>query len=91
LVDNIPRILPPGCRVFLKRNWPVPPVFGWLQRLGGIEPNEMDHVFNGGIGFVVVVSPYYAESVQRQLEEQRVPTFQIGDVRAGEAGVEFVK
>jgi phosphoribosylformylglycinamidine cyclo-ligase len=90
LVDNIPRILPPRCRVFLKRNWPVPPVFGWLQRLGGVEQNEMDHVFNGGIGFVVIVSPYYAESVQRQLEEQRVPTFVIGQVREGEKGVEFV-
>ena len=37
LVDNVPRILPPGRRVFLKRgSWPVPPVFAWLQRLGDI-------------------------------------------------------
>src|SRR5712671_2508083 len=42
LVDNVPRVLPPGRRVFLRRNWPVPPVFGWLQRLGNIEPAEMD-------------------------------------------------
>jgi phosphoribosylformylglycinamidine cyclo-ligase len=91
LVDNIPRILPPGCRVFLKRGWTVPPVFGWLQRLGNIEQNEMDRVFNGGIGFVVIVSAYYAESVQRQLCEDRVPTYVIGEVRAGEPGVEFVE
>jgi phosphoribosylformylglycinamidine cyclo-ligase len=90
LVDNIPRILPPDCRVFLKRgSWPVPPVFGWLQRLGNIEQDEMDRVFNGGIGFVVIVSSYYAESVQRQLCEDRVPTFVIGEVRAGEPGVEI--
>jgi phosphoribosylformylglycinamidine cyclo-ligase len=91
LVDNIPRILPPGRRVFLRRDsWPVPPVFGWLARLGGIDQAEMDHVFNQGIGFVVIVSPYYAESIQRQLCEERVPTFAIGEVRAGEPGVEFV-
>jgi len=90
LVDNIPRILPPGCRVFLKRGWKVPPVFGWLQRLGNIEQNEMDRVFNGGIGFVVIVSSYYAESIQRQLCEDRVPTEVIGEVRDGEPGVEFV-
>jgi phosphoribosylformylglycinamidine cyclo-ligase len=91
LVDNVPRILPPGCRVFLRRgSWPVPPVFSLLQRLGNIEPAEMDRVFNNGIGFVMIVSPYYAESIQRQLEEGRVPTFVIGEVREGEPGVEFV-
>src|SRR5260370_10974316 len=91
LVDNVPRVLPPGRRVFLNRGkWPVPPVFGWLQRLGNIEQAEMDRVFNGGIGFVVIVSPFFADSIQRQLEESRVPTFQIGEVREGEPGVEFV-
>src|SRR5205823_6468682 len=49
LVDNVPRVLPPGRRVFLRRaSWPVPPVLGWLQQLGNIEPAEMDRVFNGG-------------------------------------------
>jgi phosphoribosylformylglycinamidine cyclo-ligase len=91
LVDNIPRVLPPGRRVFLRRgSWQVPAVFGWLGRLGGIEQAEMDRVFNQGIGFVVIASPYYAESIQRQLEEDRVPTWVIGEVRAGEPGVEFV-
>jgi phosphoribosylformylglycinamidine cyclo-ligase len=90
LVDNIPRVLPPGRRVFLKRgSWEVPPVFGWLQRLGGIDPSEMDRVFNQGIGFVIIVSPYYAESIQRQLLEDRVRTYVIGEVRDGEPGVEF--
>jgi phosphoribosylformylglycinamidine cyclo-ligase len=91
LVDNVPRVLPPGRRVVLRRgSWPVPPVFGWLQRLGNIAPDEMDHVFNQGIGFVMIVSPYYADSIQRQLNEDRVPTFVIGEVREGEPGVEFI-
>src|SRR5438552_2110460 len=91
LVDNVPRVLPPGRRVFVRRgSWPVPPVFGWLQRLGGIEQDEMDRVFNQGIGLVMIVGRYYAESIQRQLSEDRVPTFVIGEVREGEPGVEFV-
>src|SRR5262249_3995917 len=74
-----PRVLPPGCRVVLKRgSWPVPPVFPWLQRLGGIEQAEMETVFNMGIGFVMIVSAYYAESIQRRLCEERVPTYEIG-------------
>jgi phosphoribosylformylglycinamidine cyclo-ligase len=92
LVDNVPRVLPQGRRVFLRRgSWPVPPVFGWLQRLGNIEPAEMDRVFNQGIGFVMIVGSYYAESIQRQLREDRVPTFEIGEVREGEPGVEFIE
>jgi phosphoribosylformylglycinamidine cyclo-ligase len=91
LVDNVPRILPPGRRVLIRRgSWEVPPVFPWLQRLGDIDPDEMDRVFNQGIGFVMIVSPYYAESIQRQLQEDRVRTFVIGEVREGEPGVEFV-
>jgi len=89
LVDNLPRVLPPGRRVFLRRTWEVPPVFGWLQRLGNIEPAEMDRVFNLGIGFAIICSPYFAESIQRQLEEARVRTYVIGEVREGEPGVEY--
>ncbi len=88
LPGNIPRVLPPGRRVILRRSaWPVPPVFAWLKRLGDIDQAEMDRVFNQGIGFVMIVSRYYAESIQRQLEEMRIPTFVIGEVASGEPGV----
>jgi phosphoribosylformylglycinamidine cyclo-ligase len=91
LVDNIPRVLPPGKRVFVRRgSWPVPHVFTWLQRLGNVEQPEMDRVFNQGIGFVMIVSPFFAESIKNQLAEDRVPAYMIGEVRAGEPGVEFV-
>src|SRR5438309_2547301 len=47
LEGNIPRVLPPGRRVFLKRgSWPIPPVFGWIQRLGPVDEAEMFRVFN---------------------------------------------
>jgi phosphoribosylformylglycinamidine cyclo-ligase len=91
LEGNVPRVLPPGRRVFIRKNsWPIPPVFGWLQRLGGIDEAEMYRVFNMGIGFVVIAGSYYVDSIIRQLEEDRVRTFVIGEVREGEPGVEFV-
>lgn len=90
LEGNIPRVLPPGCRVFLKKgSWPMPPVFPWLQRVGDIDEAEMYRVFNMGIGFVLIASSYYAESLKRQLDADRVPTFVIGEVREGEPGVQF--
>lgn len=89
LPGNIPRVLPAGCRVFLRRkDWELPPVFGWLQRLGNVDPQEMDTVFNMGIGFVMIVSAYHAEYIKRRLEEQRIATHVIGEVRQGETGVE---
>jgi phosphoribosylformylglycinamidine cyclo-ligase len=90
IVDNVPRVLPPGRRAFLKRNWPVPPVFTWLQRLGNIPQDEMDRVFNMGIGFVMIVSHYYADSIRNQLAEDRIQTWELGEIKAGEAGVEWV-
>ncbi|HLW64870.1 MAG TPA: phosphoribosylformylglycinamidine cyclo-ligase [Gemmataceae bacterium] len=91
LVDNIPRILPQGRRVFLRRgSWDAPPVFPWLQSLGNVPGDEMDRVFNRGIGFVMIVSPYFADSICSQLEEDRVRTRVIGEVREGEPGVEWL-
>jgi phosphoribosylformylglycinamidine cyclo-ligase len=91
LEGNVPRVLPPNRRVFLRKgSWPMPPVFPWLQKLGNIDEAEMYRVFNMGIGFVVIVSRYYAESSKRQFEEEGVPAFEIGEVREGEPGVEFV-
>lgn len=91
LVDNIPRILPPGTRAFLKRgSWPIPPVFPWLQKLGNIDQAEMDRVFNGGIGFAVICAPFFAESIREQLEKADCQSFLIGEVRTGEPGVDWV-
>jgi phosphoribosylformylglycinamidine cyclo-ligase len=91
LEGNVPRVLPPGQRVFLRKgSWPVPPVFAWLRQLGNVAEDEMYRVFNMGIGFVFIVSSYYAESVRRQLEEDRILTYEIGEVGEGDPGVQWV-
>jgi phosphoribosylformylglycinamidine cyclo-ligase len=90
LEGNIPRVLPPRRRVFLRKgSWPIPPVFSWLARIGPVDEAEMYRVFNMGIGFVLIVGKYYAESVVRQLLDERQRAWIIGEVREGEPGVEF--
>ena len=70
LRENLERIVPEGVRVTIDRHcWPIPPVFSWLQKLGEIEPDEMDQVFNMGIGLVLVVSPHFADSIRRQVQD----------------------
>jgi phosphoribosylformylglycinamidine cyclo-ligase len=90
LPDNVARVLPPGHRVVIKRgSWPVPPVFPWLQKLGNVEQTEMDRVFNLGVGFVVIASPHFADSICRQFLGLGVPAWMIGTVVSGDAGVEI--
>ncbi len=88
LLENLERIVPEGVRVVIQRgSWPVPPVFGWVQRLGEIDQAEMDRVFNLGVGMVLVVSPFYAESIRHQLADHGVESWPIGRVEEGQRGV----
>jgi phosphoribosylformylglycinamidine cyclo-ligase len=88
LHENLERILPEGVGVTIDRgSWSVPPVFTWLQKLGDVDEAEMDRVFNMGVGLVLVVSPYYAESIQQQLAKIGFESWPIGRVSTGERNV----
>lgn len=90
LVDNIPRVLPAGCKVVLRRgSWPMPAVINWVQKLGSIEQKEMDRVFNGGLGFIVIVAAADAKTVQDRLRQEKVMTHMVGEVVAGDPEVVF--
>lgn len=86
---NLPRILPDGVGAVLDRGaWEVPPVFRALQEAGKVERQEMDRVFNMGIGMVVVVRPWDAEAAARDIEAGGVAVHVIGAVESG-AGVRY--
>ncbi|HEY2413859.1 MAG TPA: phosphoribosylformylglycinamidine cyclo-ligase [Pirellulaceae bacterium] len=82
--DNLERILPENIQVVLEKgSWPVPPVFTWLQKLGGVEDSEMEHVFNMGIGLVLVFSPYYEATITSMLNDAGMAHWKIGHVQSG--------
>jgi phosphoribosylformylglycinamidine cyclo-ligase len=86
---NLPRILPAGVGAVVDRGaWEVPPVFRALQEAGGIEPREMDRVFNMGIGMVAVVRPSDVEAAVRHIGAGGVAVHVIGTVETG-AGVRY--
>jgi phosphoribosylformylglycinamidine cyclo-ligase len=90
LRENLERILPTGVQAVVDRqSWPVPPVFSWIQRLGDVDRDEMERVFNMGIGLVLVVSPHFADSIRRQLADCRIETWVIGRIEEGRGGVEW--
>lgn len=88
LVDNIPRMLPEGCAAEVDPSlWHCPRIFQVVQKLGKISTEEMYHVFNMGIGLVLAVSPYYAESVVRKLRKAGEEAAIIGRVSPGKRTV----
>ncbi|HJR07561.1 MAG TPA: phosphoribosylformylglycinamidine cyclo-ligase [Pyrinomonadaceae bacterium] len=91
LVDNIPRILPEGTSVEIRRGaWPVLPVFTLMQRLGNVSETEMHRTFNMGVGMVIICAAPDAATVRAHVEARGEKIYEIGRVVAGARNVEFV-
>jgi phosphoribosylformylglycinamidine cyclo-ligase len=89
IVGNLPRVLPEGLGARLDRTrWEEPRVFGEIKRLGAVEEDEMDRVFNRGIGMTLVVDSGRAEEALAVLQRAGRPSSVIGTVVDG-AGVGF--
>ena len=90
LQENLERIMPQNLAAVIERDaWDVLPVFNWIQQLGEIEDDEMDRVFNRGCGLTLVVSPFYAESIQRMLSSSGLKSWVIGKIGAGDGSVRW--
>ena len=90
LSNNIPRVLPDGCEVHLRRAaWPRDPIFEWLARSGNISDTEMHRTFNCGIGMVLIVASAQADTALRLLRATGERAQLIGEVRRGGGGVIF--
>ena len=82
LPGNLPRVLPDGVAAALQPDWPVPPVFGWLARTGGIPSAEMLRVFNCGVGMALVVSD--TEAAGAMLASMNEAAFPLGVITAAD-------
>ncbi|MCJ7426307.1 MAG: phosphoribosylformylglycinamidine cyclo-ligase [Dehalococcoidales bacterium] len=86
LIDNVPRVLPEGLAArFDSQTWTVPPIFQLIQKRGKVDRDEMYHVFNMGIGMVIICSADSVDNVTKVLPDAKV----IGEVvkQAGKARV----
>jgi phosphoribosylformylglycinamidine cyclo-ligase len=88
LVENIPRVLPEGLEVVLRRkSWRREAVFDWLQRQGQVADEEMYRVFNCGIGMTIHLAPGDADRAIGILRDAGQEALVIGEVRTGTRGV----
>jgi phosphoribosylformylglycinamidine cyclo-ligase len=89
LLENVPRVLPEGCRAVIDASrWDLPPLFGWLQAEGRMEAAELARTFNCGIGMVLAVAPGEAERVAEALTADGETVHAIGRIEAGAKGCE---
>jgi phosphoribosylformylglycinamidine cyclo-ligase/phosphoribosylamine--glycine ligase/phosphoribosylglycinamide formyltransferase/phosphoribosylformylglycinamidine cyclo-ligase len=64
LIENPPRAIAEGLEPQFDWNaWPLPPVFAWMQEVGGLSDHELRRTFNCGVGFMLIVAAQDAEPV----------------------------
>lgn len=86
LAANLARVLPPGADAVLDRaTWQPAPVFGLLASRGRVAAEEMERVFNMGVGMTAVVAPPDADRALRLLAERGLPAWVIGEITPGSA------
>jgi phosphoribosylformylglycinamidine cyclo-ligase len=82
LIENPPRCIAEGLEpAFDWDAWPLPPVFAWLQQVGGVADHELRRTFNCGVGFVLIVAPENAEPVLASLLNAGETAFVCGQLQ----------
>ena len=83
LIENPPRAIAEGLEpVFDWSAWPLPPMFEWLQKVGGVADHELRRTFNCGIGFILIVKPANAAAVLAGLLDAGEAAFVCGQLAA---------
>lgn len=89
-IDNIPRVMPRGLGVEIKKgSWPVHKIFTYMQDRGDVEEKEMYRTFNMGIGMVLIVDKKFKNSDIKKIEDLGTKVYEIGKVVEKE-GISFV-
>ncbi len=92
LLENIPRILPNGCKALINRtSWEMPAIFRALQDGGNIDDTEMFRTFNCGIGMVLAVPNRDIDEIMIRLSGLHEQAFVIGEIAKCEHGKECVE
>jgi phosphoribosylformylglycinamidine cyclo-ligase len=88
--DNISRIIPDNMDAIIHKNsWDIPPVFNYIRRIGNISEEEMFHVFNMGIGMVLIISRRSLEKVKRAVSKKGDDIILLGEVAPGSGSVKI--
>ena len=89
---NLLRILPAGCEAVVHpETWAWPPLFETLQQAGQVPTEEMQDVFNLGVGLIAVLPPEAVPAAQAAAGADGILTWPMGEIRRGHPGVRFAR
>ena len=71
-------------------SFPRLPIFGLIEKKGGIPQRDMYNTFNMGIGMILALPAAQAEQAMELLGQSGEQAYVIGSVVDGDAGVELV-
>jgi phosphoribosylaminoimidazole synthetase len=81
LIENPPRAIAEGLVArFDWDAWLLPPVFAWLQGVGGVSDQELRRTFNCGVGLMLIVDPRDLAEVLEGLVRVGEDAFVIGEL-----------
>ena len=87
---NLPRVLPDGVVAVIQTGaWPVPPIFGVIERMGNVPADDMKRTFNMGIGYVMIIGKRSAEIAVSILKRAGYQAYVIGRIEKGRNGVRY--
>lgn len=92
-IDNIPRILPAGCKAVIQcGSWQTPPIFDFLAEKGNVPIEEMYRTFNMGIGLMVAVDDdkESIEEILLRFQAHGEEALVIGEITALKEGEDLV-
>lgn len=88
--ENIPRMLNDGVMAYVEKDKCFKkPIFELIQREGNVPERDMYNTFNMGTGLVIAVDNDKADEAVRILQAAGEEATVIGEIRAGEKGVEL--
>jgi phosphoribosylformylglycinamidine cyclo-ligase len=90
IAGNLVRVLPVGCSAVLDAGaWPRPALFRWLISAGQVPEEDARIALNLGVGMLVVTAPEQVLPVMRDLVAAGETVWPLGDIVAGERGVQW--
>jgi phosphoribosylformylglycinamidine cyclo-ligase len=84
LAANLSRVLPPDADAVLDRgSWRPLPIFSVLAARGNIAADEMERVFNMGVGMVAIVARDNCDHALQLCAERGLPAWLAGEIAPG--------
>jgi phosphoribosylformylglycinamidine cyclo-ligase len=88
---NLARVLPPHCAAVVRRDaWERPRIFAEIQAAGAVAAEEMEQVFNLGLGMLGVVPGDAVDAALDAVRSAGHEAWAVGEVTAGHGEVTLV-